>query len=281
MGRVRVKFPALGDNIEGWWARVATINAAKDRGLFMLPQPWRRGRGRVRARRPAPPFVLGSLYTGKDKVPDDLHDQQERKSGVRDQVRPQAPRSRASRRSRCAPARSSIDRGQPGRPQRYRRRDARRQGQDRDQRRSDGHISGATGVTVESRGPLKLSGASVDINAVGAVNVSGAVINLGRHPRLGHRLPAAGRPPRRPRAGARRDRHRSGDRADPRHRAGRAADASRVRLRRARLRVRHDRRRHRRAHGDRDPRRARPLGAARRGHSTWSSTSTAPPPAGC
>ena len=38
LGRVRVKYPALGDDTEGWWARVAAPNAGSARGLLMMPQ---------------------------------------------------------------------------------------------------------------------------------------------------------------------------------------------------------------------------------------------------
>ena len=38
MGRVRVKYPALGDETEGWWARIAAPGAGDERGLLMMPQ---------------------------------------------------------------------------------------------------------------------------------------------------------------------------------------------------------------------------------------------------
>jgi uncharacterized protein involved in type VI secretion and phage assembly len=65
-GRVRVKFPALGDDVESWWAPVLAPNAGKDRGLLMMPQVDDEvlvgfEQGDVRF-----PFVLGSLWNGKD-----------------------------------------------------------------------------------------------------------------------------------------------------------------------------------------------------------------------
>ena len=39
MGRVRVRYPALGEDAEGAWARIATPSSGKDRGLLMLPVP--------------------------------------------------------------------------------------------------------------------------------------------------------------------------------------------------------------------------------------------------
>jgi phage protein D/phage baseplate assembly protein gpV len=74
MGRVKVKFEALGDNMESEWARVTTLNAGGKRGMFMMPQPNDTvvvGFEHGDARRP---FVLGSLFNGKDKLDDDLKD---------------------------------------------------------------------------------------------------------------------------------------------------------------------------------------------------------------
>jgi phage protein D len=71
LGRVRVKYPALGDDTEGWWARVAGINAGASRGVLMLPQPGDEvllafEHGDVRR-----PYVLGSVFNGTAK-PEDL-----------------------------------------------------------------------------------------------------------------------------------------------------------------------------------------------------------------
>ena len=66
LGRVKVKFPALDDQLESEWLRIATPSAGKERGLLMMPQAneevivgfengdTRRG------------YVLGSLFNGKD-----------------------------------------------------------------------------------------------------------------------------------------------------------------------------------------------------------------------
>lgn len=65
LGRVRVKFPGL-DGLEGWWARIATVHAGKDRGLLMLPKVGDEvlvgfENGDLRK-----PYVVGSLFNGKD-----------------------------------------------------------------------------------------------------------------------------------------------------------------------------------------------------------------------
>jgi len=163
MGRVRVKFPALGDNIEGWWARVATINAGSERGLFMLPQVGDEVVVAFEHGDPRRPFVLGSLYTGQDKVPEDLHDGQSRKAafGVKSdhKMHLESKQTMTLRSGDSLVIEVTRD-AEIGARQTIK-------------------ISGVSGVEIESQGSLKLSGASVDINAVGAVNVSGAVINLG------------------------------------------------------------------------------------------------------
>jgi uncharacterized protein involved in type VI secretion and phage assembly len=67
MGRVSVRFPALGDDIESAWARVVTPGAGSERGLLMLPVPGDEvlvgfEHGDMRW-----PYVLGSLFNGVDQ----------------------------------------------------------------------------------------------------------------------------------------------------------------------------------------------------------------------
>jgi phage protein D len=74
MGRVKVEYPALGRDMESDWARVATLNAGKQRGIFFTPQVNDEvvvGFEHGDARRP---FVLGSLFTGKEKLDAELKD---------------------------------------------------------------------------------------------------------------------------------------------------------------------------------------------------------------
>lgn len=67
LGRVRVKYPALGDQTEGWWARIASPSAGQGRGLMMMPIAGDEvllafEHGDVRR-----PIVVGSLFNGKSK----------------------------------------------------------------------------------------------------------------------------------------------------------------------------------------------------------------------
>ncbi len=71
LGRVRVKYPELGEETEGWWARMAGPGAGRDRGLLMTPLVGDEvlvafEHGDVRR-----PVVLGALWNGED-TPGDL-----------------------------------------------------------------------------------------------------------------------------------------------------------------------------------------------------------------
>ncbi len=69
LGRIRVKFPWLSDEDESNWARVASLMAGKDRGIFILPEiddevlvVFEHGNINM-------PYVIGSLWNGKDLPP--------------------------------------------------------------------------------------------------------------------------------------------------------------------------------------------------------------------
>jgi phage protein D len=70
LGRVRVKFPSLGDDAESSWARIASINAGSKRGVFMTPQPGDEVLVGFEHGDVHHPYVLGSLWN-KQSLPDD------------------------------------------------------------------------------------------------------------------------------------------------------------------------------------------------------------------
>jgi uncharacterized protein involved in type VI secretion and phage assembly len=72
MGRVRVKFPAFGDDVESAWARIATSSAGNERGLLMLPVVGEEVLVGFEHGDTTRPYVLGSLFNGKDLPGDDL-----------------------------------------------------------------------------------------------------------------------------------------------------------------------------------------------------------------
>lgn len=72
LGRVRVRYPALGDDTEGWWARIASPSAGQARGVLMLPiagdevvVAFEHGDQRR-------PYVLGSVWNGQATPGTDL-----------------------------------------------------------------------------------------------------------------------------------------------------------------------------------------------------------------
>ena len=73
MGRVRVKYPDLGDQIEGWWARLAAPGAGKDRGLLMLPLVGDEVLVAFEHGDAQRPYVLGSLWNAQDQPGDLAH----------------------------------------------------------------------------------------------------------------------------------------------------------------------------------------------------------------
>lgn len=72
MGRVRVKFPQLGD-LEGTWARVVTPGAGKDKGLLMTPLIDDEVVVGFEHDDITRPFVLGCVFNGQNK-PEQLAD---------------------------------------------------------------------------------------------------------------------------------------------------------------------------------------------------------------
>lgn len=70
LGRVKVMYPYLSDELESDWARVVSIGAGKERGISFIPEVDDEvligfEHGSIRR-----PFVLGGLWNGKDAVPD-------------------------------------------------------------------------------------------------------------------------------------------------------------------------------------------------------------------
>ena len=73
MGRVRVKYPDLGDEIEGWWARIAAPGAADGRGQLMMPQVGDEVLVAFEHGDVQHPYVLGSLWNAHEAPGDLVH----------------------------------------------------------------------------------------------------------------------------------------------------------------------------------------------------------------
>jgi len=70
-GRVRVRYPTLDDSHEGWWARVVTPGAGASRGLLTLPLVGDEVLVVFEHEDERHPYVLGSVYNGT-AVPGEL-----------------------------------------------------------------------------------------------------------------------------------------------------------------------------------------------------------------
>ena len=70
LGRVRVKYPHLGDELSDW-ARVVTPMGGKDRGLFFRPEKDDEVLVAFEQRDPRRPCIMGALWSKADPPPDD------------------------------------------------------------------------------------------------------------------------------------------------------------------------------------------------------------------
>jgi phage protein D len=66
LGRVRIKYPALSDQVEGWWARMAAPGAGKGRGQLMMPIKDDEVLVAFEHGDLQHPYILGSLWNGDD-----------------------------------------------------------------------------------------------------------------------------------------------------------------------------------------------------------------------
>jgi phage protein D len=73
LGRVRVSYPALGPDHEGWWARVAGAAAGGRRGLLMMPQAGDEVLLGFEHDDEERPVVLGSVWNGEGKPQELAH----------------------------------------------------------------------------------------------------------------------------------------------------------------------------------------------------------------
>jgi len=69
MGRVRLRFPWMGDEAVSFWARVAMPGAGKDCGMVWIPQVDDEVLVAFEHGDPSRPFVIGALWNGTDTPP--------------------------------------------------------------------------------------------------------------------------------------------------------------------------------------------------------------------
>jgi len=76
LGRVKVKFPWRENSRESTWARVVAIGAGKDRGLYWVPEVNDEVLLIADKKDVQHLFVIGSLWNGQDKPPNNNSDQE-------------------------------------------------------------------------------------------------------------------------------------------------------------------------------------------------------------
>ncbi len=74
LGRVKVRFPWLADDVESTWARIATPMAGGDRGMYFLPEVDDEVLVAFEGGLPEFPYVLGALWNGQDAPPENNED---------------------------------------------------------------------------------------------------------------------------------------------------------------------------------------------------------------
>jgi uncharacterized protein involved in type VI secretion and phage assembly len=167
MGRVRVRYPALGDDIEGWWARIASPAAGSERGLLMMPIAGDEvlvafEHGDVRR-----PYVLGSLWNGSDQPGDDLV-QTDGSFALRSDHKATVHAADAI----TIETDADVEITASGKHTQKSTDDTSIEGQ-------NVNVKANSSLTIEATGDLTIKGASITVQASGTVSVSGAQVSLG------------------------------------------------------------------------------------------------------
>ena len=198
LGRVKVKYRGLGDDIESGWARVVVPHAGKDRGMFFIPQvgdevvvAFEHGDTRR-------PLIIGSLFNGQDKPPEQLLAASSSGGGKDPLFGVKTPHEAYVESQQQMTLRShekmtiEVNKdGQKGTGDYTLKAEGKI---DESAGTSIKHaakttyevdagssvkIKGTGGITIESSAGITLKGTTVDIQANAAVNIKGQMINLG------------------------------------------------------------------------------------------------------
>jgi type VI secretion system secreted protein VgrG len=70
LGRVRVHFFWMGMDEKSTWIRIASMHAGSGRGSFFIPEVNEEVMVAFEGNNPSKPFILGTVYNGKDKPPE-------------------------------------------------------------------------------------------------------------------------------------------------------------------------------------------------------------------
>jgi uncharacterized protein involved in type VI secretion and phage assembly len=184
LGRVRVKFPTLGDSIEGIWARVALPGAGPDAGMSFVPQiddevvvGFEHGDTRR-------PVVLGALHNSVDKPHANMRGQQDGGSlviyGRQDaEVNLQKQLVITAKDAMTVKVEGGDSSQGDYKLEPANKLEVKAGSTITIEGTGEVTVKSSAGINVEATGPLKLKGATVDIEASATVNVKGSLINIG------------------------------------------------------------------------------------------------------
>ena len=182
LGRIRVQIPALGDDNESGWARVAVPSAGKERGLMMLPMVGDEvliGFEHGDTRRP---FVIGSLYNGEHTPGEELADGDKGGFAVRSDdklfMRSKKAMTISSDDVMTVEISGDVTEKHGGAHTTEVTKDLKIKAMNITLEGTSAIEIKGVQVTIEATGALALKGATVDISGKGPVGVSGTPIKL-------------------------------------------------------------------------------------------------------
>lgn len=83
LGRVKVKFPWLSEDEESFWARMLTPMAGEEMGIYFLPEVENEVLVAFEQGQIDFPYILGSLWNGKEKPPESNDDGENNKRTIK------------------------------------------------------------------------------------------------------------------------------------------------------------------------------------------------------
>jgi uncharacterized protein involved in type VI secretion and phage assembly len=159
LGRVRVQHPALGENAEGWWARIAAPAAGASRGLLMMPLAGDEVVLAFEQGDPRRPYVLGAVWNGQ-ATPGELVKSDGSFALASDRDIDLAAAGRAS----IAAQEAMTLEGAKGIAVRA---------------QEKLELGGGAAVVLEADGSVTVKGGDIAVQATGTVQISGAEVLLG------------------------------------------------------------------------------------------------------
>jgi uncharacterized protein involved in type VI secretion and phage assembly len=187
MGRVRVKLPALSD-VESFWAPVGMPSAGKERGVSMLPMPNDQVIVAFENGDPSYPYVIGSLFSGKDlpgkeMALDDgsftLRSDHKANLHTKEDMTVQVDKGKLDIKVDNGDLTETVKGQGGGYTGDFAGAYKLKATQAVTIESSQSVTIKAPSITVEAQASLALKGAMIDVKASGIVNISGSMINIG------------------------------------------------------------------------------------------------------